>query len=180
MENLIFIAIFIGVIGLLYTLVLNNRIKRAPKGSKRMIEIQSYIKEGAMAFLKREYKVLIIFAIILFIGIGIFLGIGENGNFTNSWLTAINFLLGAFLSALAGFIGMKAATNANARTAAAANESGINKALSIAFSGGAIMGLCVVGLGLLGISIIYYVESLVDRKSTRLNSSHVRISYAVF
>jgi K(+)-stimulated pyrophosphate-energized sodium pump len=161
MENLIYAAIAVGVIGLLYAFVLYRRINRAPKGTERMIEIQSYIKEGSMAFLRRQYKVLIIFAILLFLVIGIFLGIGEKGNFTNSWLTAFNFLFGAALSGLAGYIGMQAATNANARTTAAAKEGGINKALSIAFSGGSVMGLCVVGLGIFGISIIYVIESLI-------------------
>lgn len=163
MEYLIYAAIAVGAIGLLYAFILYSRINKAPKGTEKMIEIQSYIKEGAMAFLKREYKVLLIFAGILFLIIGIFLGIGENGNFTNSWLTAINFLFGAVLSALAGYIGMKAATNANARTAAAAKEGGMNKALGIAFSGGSVMGMCVVGLGLLGIGLIYAIETLILR-----------------
>lgn len=173
MGNLIFAAIIVGVISLLYTLVLYNKIKKAPAGSKRMIEIQSYIKEGAMAFLKREYQILIIFVIIVFLSIAIFLGIGPKGNFVNSLLTAINFLLGALLSALAGYLGMKAATNANARTANAAHEEGLNKALRIAFSGGTIMGLVVVGFGLLGISVIYYVESIILKNNTSVGIQDV-------
>ncbi len=162
MANLIYAAVAIGLIALLYAFVLNNRIKRAPQGTEKMKELQSYISEGAMAFLKREYKVLIIFAIILFATIGLLTSnIGEGANPTNGWLTAVNFLFGALLSALAGFFGMKAATNANARTAAAAKESGMNKALSIAFSGGSVMGMAVVGLGLFGISIIYGIETLI-------------------
>ncbi len=157
---LIYAAIAVGIIGLLYAIVLYRRINKAPKGTERMIEIQSYIKEGAMAFLSKEYKVLIIFAGLLFLVIGFFTQ-SETVTPLNAWLTAINFLLGALLSALAGYIGMRAATNANARTAAAAKESGMNKALSIAFSGGSVMGMCVVGLGLFGISFIYLIETLI-------------------
>lgn len=163
-NNLIYAAIAVGIIGLLYALVLYKRINRTPRGNDKMIEIQSYIKEGAMAFLSKEYKVLIIFAGLLFLAIGFFTQ-SETVTPLNAWLTAINFLFGAFLSALAGYIGMRAATNANARTAAAAKDSGINKALSIAFSGGSVMGMCVVGLGLFGISLIYAIESLIIEKN---------------
>ncbi|MDF2699286.1 MAG: sodium-translocating pyrophosphatase [Haloplasmataceae bacterium] len=173
MKNLIYAGVFVGIIALLYAVVLNNRIKRAPRGTERMQEIQSYIKEGAMAFLSREYKVLVIFAGILFLAIGILTGIGENGNMLNSWLTAGNFLFGALLSALAGYFGMQAATNANARTAAAAKDSGMNKALSIAFSGGSVMGMCVVGLGLFGISLVYAVETLI------LGTGEVQIEHVI-
>jgi len=159
MANLIYAAIAVGVIGLLYALVLYNRVRKAPNGTERMIEIQSYIKEGAMAFLSHEYKILIIFTGVLFLLIGFLTQLSGEVTSLNSWLTAINFLFGAFLSALAGYIGMKAATSANARTAAAAKDSGINKALSIAFSGGSVMGMSVVGLGLLGISLIYAIET---------------------
>ncbi|QVK16988.1 sodium-translocating pyrophosphatase [Mycoplasmatota bacterium] len=161
MANLIYAAIAIGVIGLLYALVLYNRVNKAPKGTDRMIEIQSYIKEGAMAFLSREYKILIIFAGVLFLLIGFLTQLSKDVTSLNAWLTAINFLFGAFLSALAGYIGMKAATSANARTAAAAKESGMNKALSIAFSGGSVMGMSVVGLGLFGISLVYAIETII-------------------
>jgi K(+)-stimulated pyrophosphate-energized sodium pump len=114
----------------------------------RMNEIASYIHEGSMAFLRREYKVLIIFGIVLALAITIGL---------QSYQTAIAFVIGAFFSALAGYIGMQVATKANVRTAFAAKESGMNKALSVAFSGGAVMGMSVVGLGLLGVSILYFI-----------------------
>lgn len=115
---------------------------------ERMNEIASYIHEGAMAFMKREYKVLSIFAIVLAVAIAVGL---------NSIGTAVSFIVGAIFSAAAGFIGMKVATKANVRTAFAAKESGMNRALSVAFSGGAVMGMSVVGLGLLGVSVLYYV-----------------------
>jgi len=112
-----------------------------------MEEISSYIQEGAMAFLSREYKSLAVFATVLFVIIG----------FGLNWSTAISFLVGAFFSALAGFLGMIVATQANVRTANAAKESGMNKALSVAFSGGAVMGMAVVGLGLLGVGVLYII-----------------------
>ncbi len=164
MANLIYAAVAVGVIGLLYALALYNKINKAPQGNERMKEIQSYIKEGAMAFLSRQYKVLIVFALVLFLVIGLLTSRILTGHSThetnlNAWMTAGNFLFGAFLSALAGFFGMKAATNANARTAAAAQDGGMNKALQIAFSGGSVMGMCVVGLGLFGISLVYAIET---------------------
>ena len=109
-----------------------------------MKEIASAIAEGARAFLFAEYKVLVIFVAVLFVVLG----------FGISWLTAVCFLVGALFSTLAGYFGMTVATKANVRTANAAKESGMNKALSIAFSGGAVMGLSVVGLGIIGISVI--------------------------
>ena len=120
-------------------------VSHAAPGTSRMQEISAAIAEGADAFLMSEYKILAIFIVILFLLIGFFIG----------WSTALCFLLGAMCSILAGFFGMKVATRANVRTANAAMESGMNKALSIAFSGGSVMGMCVVGLGLLGCSLIY-------------------------
>ena len=120
-------------------------VSHAAPGTSRMQEISAAIAEGADAFLMSEYKILAIFIVILFLLIGFFIG----------WSTALCFLLGALCSILAGFFGMKVATRANVRTANAAMESGMNKALSIAFSGGSVMGMCVVGLGLLGCSLIY-------------------------
>lgn len=122
-------------------------VSHAAPGNARMQEIASAIAEGADAFLKSEYRILAIFIVVLFLLIGIFIG----------WGTAACFLLGALCSILAGFFGMKVATRANVRTANAALESGMNKALSIAFSGGSVMGMCVVGLGLLGCSLIYII-----------------------
>ncbi len=125
-------------------------VSRASPGSDRMQEIANAIAEGADAFLKAEYRILVIFIAALFLLIGLFIG-------ENSWLTAVCFLIGSGFSILAGFFGMKVATRANVRTAQAAQEGGMNRALTIAFSGGSVMGMCVVGLGLLGCSLIYIV-----------------------
>ena len=118
-----------------------------------MKESAAAIAEGARAFLTAEYKILIIFVAVLFVLIGI--GIGN-------WVTAICFVVGALFSTVAGYCGMTVATKANVRTANAAKESGMNKALSIAFSGGAVMGMCVAGLGALGVSLVYIVTRNVD------------------
>lgn len=146
MEKLLYAAAIVAVLAIVYAVVTSLRIKKRSPGTERMQEIASAISDGAKAFLKAEYKVLIIFAAVLFLLIGFGLG---------NWITALCFLLGAAFSTLAGYFGMTVATRANVRTANAAKESGMNKALSIAFSGGAVMGMSVVGLGLLGISLIY-------------------------
>ena len=127
-------------------------VSRAAPGNARMQAIASAIAEGANAFLKSEYKILVFFVAVLFGLIAAFIG----------WLTAVCFLLGALCSILAGFFGMRVATRANVRTANAALESGMNRALSIAFSGGSVMGMCVVGLGLLGCSLIYMITKNYD------------------
>jgi vacuolar-type H(+)-translocating pyrophosphatase len=138
-----------GIIALLFAAFLVvKKINPVHVKHDRMNEIASYIHEGSMAFLRREYKVLVIFAIVLALAITFGL---------QSYQTAISFLFGAFFSALAGFFGMQVATKANVRTAYAAKESGMNRALSVAFSGGAVMGMSVVGLGLLGVSVLYFI-----------------------
>ncbi len=153
MNYLIFIGLGLAAIALLYALFLNTRIKKVPVGSEKMQKLQKHIQDGAMAFLTREYKILIIFVTVLFLVIGL---AGTPFNVDGlGWETAVAFLVGAGFSTLAGFFGMRAATNSNARTANAANESGMNKALNVAFSGGAVMGMSVVGLGLLGLTGIY-------------------------
>ena len=124
---------------------------REEEGTDRMKEIASYIREGAMAFLKREYKTMVIVIVALFLLIGFGL---------QSWTTAVLYLCGALLSVLAGFFGMKVATNGNVRTANAAMEAGMNKALKIAFRSGAVMGLCVSGLGLFGLGVVVCVLKL--------------------
>lgn len=146
MEKLLYVAPIVAVLAIVYAVVTSLRIKRQSPGNEKMQEIASAISDGAKAFLGAEYKVLIIFAAVLFLLIGFGLG---------NWITALCFLLGASFSTLAGYFGMTVATRANVRTANAAKEKGMNKALSIAFSGGAVMGMSVVGLGLLGISLIY-------------------------
>ena len=146
-----FFAVIAAVIGLIVAFCLAAWIKKADEGTDRMKEIAGYIREGAMAFLAREYKTMVIVIAVLFLLIGFGL---------QSWTTAILYVCGALLSVLAGFFGMKVATLGNVRTANAARESGMDKALKIAFRSGAVMGLCVSGLGLLGIGVIVCVVDL--------------------
>lgn len=142
----VYIAIIAGIVSLLVAFALMAKVNKANEGNDRMREIAKSINEGAHAFLKAEYKLLAIFCVVVFVLIGV--GI-------QSWITAICFLFGAGFSALAGFIGMHTATKANVRTAQAASKGGMSKALSVAFSGGAVMGLTVVGLGLFGAALVY-------------------------
>ena len=134
-----------AVVGLVVAFCLAAWIKKTDEGTDRMKEIAGYIREGAMAFLAREYKTMVIVVVVLFLIIGFAL---------QSWTTAVLYLCGAALSVLAGFFGMKVATLGNVRTANAARESGMNKALKIAFRSGAVMGLCVSGLGLFGLGVV--------------------------
>ncbi len=147
--ELLYIAPIIGVIALIVALFYKKRVDAVDAGTDRMKEIASYIHEGAMAFLTREYKMLAIFIVVFFMVLLITPGLG--------WQSAVSFLVGALFSILAGFFGMQVATKANVRTANAAKESGMNKALSVAFSGGAVMGMSVVGLGLIGVSVLYLI-----------------------
>ena len=137
----------IGIIALLVAAGLAANVKKQSEGTDRMKEIAAAIHEGAQAFLMSEYKILVIFIVVVFVAVG----------FAISWTTAICFIIGAFFSIIAGYCGMNVATRANVRTANAAREKGMSAALPIAFRGGAVMGLCVVGLGLFGVSIIYLV-----------------------
>jgi K(+)-stimulated pyrophosphate-energized sodium pump len=137
----------IGIVGLVFAAIFFFRVKGLPDGDETMNRIAGYIREGAMAFLTRQYKVLAVFGAVVFVGIGLSLG----------WLPAGCFLLGAFLSLLAGFFGMKAATLANVRTSQAAKGGSKAEALLVALDGGAVMGLSVAGLGLIGIGGLYVV-----------------------
>ena len=145
-------AIGIGVFALVVALGLYFRVKSLPEGNEQMARIARYIREGSMAFLAREYKVLAIYAAIVFVALAMTLG-PESG---------ASFLAGAFLSLLAGFFGMKAATYANVRTAEAARTKGKAEALLTALDGGAVMGLCVAGLGLIGMGGIYLMYRNAD------------------
>ncbi|WP_028992404.1 sodium-translocating pyrophosphatase [Thermoanaerobacter thermocopriae] len=146
MEKLIWLAPISGVVALLFAFMRTMMIIKSPVGNEKMREISDAIHEGAMAFLLREYKTLAIFVAVMFFVIGTFI----------NWQTAVTYITGSIASVLAGFIGMSVATRANVRTANAARE-GMNKALSIAFSGGTVMGMSVVGLGLLGLGILYFL-----------------------
>ena len=147
MENLMYLAPVLGIVALLFAFVLASKVGREEEGTDRMHEISSAIRDGANAFLKAEYKILVIFAAVLFVLIG----------FGVDWKTAICFVIGAAFSTLAGYFGMNVATKANVRTANAARVGGMNRALSIASSGGAVMGMSVVGLGLLGVGAVYVI-----------------------
>ena len=144
MEKFLILVPLAALIGLFFALVLWFRVKRAEAGTGKMIEIADAIHEGAMTFLRREYSYLIIFVIVLAAVLAIFI----------DPLTAVCFVVGALLSATAGFVGMNVSTRANVRTAHAA-RSGVGSALTIAFSSGTIMGMMVAGLGLLGLGILY-------------------------
>ena len=141
-----------ALIGIIVAGALASWISKAEEGTDRMKEIAGYIREGAMAFLGREYKTMIIVIAVLFVLIGV--GI--------KWLTAILYVIGAVLSVLAGFCGMKVATLGNVRTANAAMTSGMPKALKIAFRSGSVMGLCVAGFGLFGLGVVFCVLDLAD------------------
>lgn len=147
MEKLLYFTPLVGVLALLFALIRAFWISRKNPGNERMQEISAAIHGGAKAFLFAEYKILVFFVLALFVAIGCFI----------SWPTALSFIIGASFSIVAGYFGMNVATKANVRTAQAAAKGGMKAALSVAFSGGAVMGMCVVGLGLLGISAIYAV-----------------------
>ncbi len=153
MEKMLYLVPVVGILTLLFAVYLAAKVGKQDAGNEKMKEIAGAISEGAKAFLTAEYKILIIFVAVLFVLIGV--GIG-------SWVTAVCFVVGALFSTLAGYFGMNVATKANVRTANAAKESGMNKALSIAFSGGAVMGMCVAGLGALGVSVVYILTKNVD------------------
>lgn len=146
----------IGLIALVYVLFLSNKITQGPTGNDKMQAIAKKIYEGSMAFLMREYRILVIF--IAFLAIILFLALDNPAtkDLNEGFYIALAFIIGAFCSILAGFIGMKTATKANVRTTQAATTS-LAAALKIAFNSGAVMGLSVVGLGLLGLSLVFYV-----------------------
>ena len=147
MEFFLWVSPALALCALIFAAYKAGYVSKAAPGNSRMQEIAGSIAEGASAFLRSEYKILAIFIVVLFVLISLFINLG----------TAVCFVIGAGFSMLAGFFGMRVATRANVRTANAAMESGMIKALSIAFSGGSVMGMCVVGLGLLGCSLIYIV-----------------------
>lgn len=147
MTSIMWIVPIIAIVALIVAAGLAANVKKQAEGTDRMKEIAAAIHEGAQAFLMSEYKILVIFVVVVFLVVGLFIG----------WPTALCFLIGAVFSTVAGYCGMNVATRANVRTANAAREVGMKKALPIAFRGGAVMGLAVVGLGLFGASMIYLV-----------------------
>ncbi len=148
MNNpLLTVPVIAGAVALVFAIYFAHFIRKQDSGTERMKTISAAISTGARAFLFSEYKILVVFATLLFVVIG----------FVINWGTAACFILGAMFSTLAGYFGMTVATMANVRTANAARESGMNKALKIAFRGGAVMGLSVVGLGVIGLGIIFLI-----------------------
>jgi K(+)-stimulated pyrophosphate-energized sodium pump len=168
MSNLIYAVPAMGIIGLLYTLLKFNWVSKQDAGNDRMKEISNYIAEGAMAFLKAEWKVLGYFVVI----VGILLAVMAGANPHSHWSIAVAFVIGAILSALAGYIGMKAATKANVRTAQAARTS-LSKALNVSFTGGAVMGVGVAGLAVLGLGGLYIALKAYFAPDAAINSEEM-------
>jgi K(+)-stimulated pyrophosphate-energized sodium pump len=146
LEFLPYLGPVAGVLALLYALFLASQVLAADQGTEKMRELSQAIQEGAMAFLSREYRTLVFFVI----GMAVLIGFGVHP------LTSVTFVFGAIFSATAGFIGLRIATQANARTTHAATK-GVAEALTVAFRGGAVMGMSVVGLGLLGLGVFYLI-----------------------
>ena len=152
LDNLLLSLPAVGVLALIFTWWKTQAINSTPEGSDRMSKIARSIQEGAMAFLRAEYRILIIFVV----AVAALLYWSGSNNEQSHGLVAVSFAVGAFCSALAGYLGMKVATKANVRTANAAKDS-LGKAPEVAFSGGAVKGLGVVGLGILGLGGLFYI-----------------------
>ncbi len=149
MQIWAYVALAAGVFSVALAVFLSSWVNKQPAGNERMVKIQSLIRRGAMAFLAREYKTVIPFAVLVAIVIG----------FALNWYTSVAYIFGAACSLAAGYLGMMAATSANARTTQAASSSGQARALRVAFFGGAVMGLTVAGLGAIGVSLAYLIFS---------------------
>lgn len=150
MSNLIYLLPLASVLGFLFMVFKSAWVTKQDVGTEKMVRIAKNISDGAMAFLKAEYKVLSVFVV----AVAVLLAFKGSNEANSSWLVALSFVVGAFLSALAGFIGMRIATKANVRTTNAARTS-LNKALEVAFSGGSVMGIGVVSLGVFGLSVLF-------------------------
>jgi K(+)-stimulated pyrophosphate-energized sodium pump len=168
MDKLIYLVPVMGIIGLLYTFIKFKWVSKQDAGNERMQEISRYIAEGAMAFLKAEWKILSYFVILA----AILLAIMGNSNPQSHWAIALAFILGAILSALAGYIGMRSATKANVRTAQAARTS-LSKALHVSFTGGSVMGLGVAGLAVLGLSGLFILLKAVFAPGAAVDSEEM-------
>ena len=176
--NYLYIALSAAIISVLYAFVLYRRNKKLVVGDKRMEEISSYIHEGAMAFLKREYKVIAIFVF----GVAILLAVlGFIPSLKNAegigWQASLAFICGATLSALAGYIGMIAATKSNSRVAFAAKEKGMSGALKVAFNGGSVLGLSVVGLSMFGLTLSFLIFAYITKEIA--TAAHVVTGYGL-
>lgn len=168
MDNLIYLVPVMGAIGLAYTFWKYVWVGKQDPGNERMQEISQYIAEGAMAFLRAEWKVLGYFVVI----VGILLAVMATANPHSHWSIAIAFIVGAVLSATAGYIGMKVATKANVRTAHAARTS-LSKALNVSFTGGSVMGMGVAGLAVLGLGGLFIVLRQIFAADAAVNSAEM-------
>ena len=168
MNNLIYAVPALGLVGLLYTFIKFNWVSKQDAGNDKMKEISNHIAEGAMAFLKAEWKILGYFVVI----VGILLAVMATSNPHSHWLIAGAFVIGAVFSATAGYIGMKVATKANVRTAHAARTS-LSKALKVSFTGGSVMGLGVAGLAVLGLGGLYIVFKMYFANGAPINSEEM-------
>jgi K(+)-stimulated pyrophosphate-energized sodium pump len=174
MDKLIYVVPVLGAVGLLYTFIKYAWVAKQDAGNARMQEISQYIAEGAMAFLKAEWKILSYFVIIA----AILLAVMGNSNPHSHWSIALAFVLGAVLSATAGYIGMRSATKANVRTAHAARTS-LRQALKVAFTGGSVMGMGVAGLAVLGLSSLFILLKAIFAPEAGVNSDEMKTTIEV-
>jgi K(+)-stimulated pyrophosphate-energized sodium pump len=162
-HNFVYLSPLFGLFGLAIAWKVYEYVDDQPEGNEKMVEIAESIHEGAMVFLSREYRILAYFVGAVFVLLTVFIG-QQQGMWVGFW-TGVSYILGAVCSMAAGFFGMNAATTSNVRTAQAANDSGQAKALDVAFNGGAVMGLCVASLGLLGVGGLFLMFGRGDNAS---------------
>jgi len=168
MDKLIYLVPLMGIIGLLYTFIKFKWVSKQDEGTDLMKQISRYIAEGAMAFLKAEWKILGYFVVI----VALLLGVMASTNPHSHWAISLAFVLGAVLSATAGYIGMRVATKANVRTAQAARTS-LSKALQVSFTGGSVMGLGVAGLAVLGLGGSFIILKAIFAPDAEVNSEEM-------
>ncbi|TAD96850.1 MAG: sodium-translocating pyrophosphatase [Bacteroidetes bacterium] len=174
MEYLIYVVPLLGILSLVYTAVKSAWVDKQDAGDARMVKIAKYIADGAMAFLKAEYKVMTYFAIIACVFLGYLGSVGEKSHPS----IVIAFLIGAVLSAFAGFIGMRIATKANVRTAQAAKTS-LSKALDVSFTGGSVMGMGVAGLAVLGLGSLFIILKAIFVTGGNVNGAEMEMALEV-
>src|ERR1700753_58892 len=174
MDKLIYLVPVLGAVGLLYTFVKFSWVSKQDPGNARMQDISKHIAEGAMAFLKAEWKILSYFVVIA----AILLAVMGSSNPHSHWSIAIAFILGAVLSATAGYIGMRRATQANVRPAHAARTS-LAQALKVSFTGGSVMGLGVAGLAVMGLSGLFILLKAIFASGAAVNSDEMKLTIEV-